>query len=188
MKKILRSIVVIAIAAILFFVGHNQFSSVKLAMKADDLSIEPGKTKLQDLIDAGFTYEWPNYFKPMTTVDGKKFITTSLIIKKNNEDYASVGLINKSRTNEKIENCVIGDTVVYTTNESKHKFNEVSINNDNLLGLKLDDLKAKFKDGKVSEGKDNITFIYDKYEYTFGYDDEKNIKSIECDIDEYKLK
>lgn len=56
MKKIIQiSLSIIVIFSLVSCENRSSISN-KLTTKADELSIEPGKTKLKDLVNNGFTY------------------------------------------------------------------------------------------------------------------------------------
>lgn len=86
--------------------------------------------------------------------------------RKNNKEYAKVGLINKSGSPTKLEECIIGDTNIYTNNKDYHKFKE----------------KSTSKDEK------KLSYVHDKYGYTFEFDKQKNITKVKFDIMEAKIK
>lgn len=187
MKKIISMVVSVLMIISMMGCSGTEGASSKLSIKADGLSIEPGKTKLQDLIDAGYTYKWSDIFEPVDMIKGKTFITVSIDIFKGEELYVSVGLINKTPVGSKPEECTISDTRIYFNNKDHHQFSEVIVNNENIVGAKLDDIKTKFQTDSITEHDDSILFNYDGYVYEFGFGKDNIITDVTLDIDEHEM-
>ena len=187
MKKIIGILLSMIMVISLISCSSGKSESGKLATKADDLSIEPGKTKLQDLIDNGFTYEWSDTTKPLEQIDGKKFISLSIHIMKEKEQYATVGLINTTSGKLKLEQCIVGDTLIYSHYQGKHQFSEITIKGENFVGLKLEDIKAKFTDKITHEDEKDIVFNDGKNAFDFQFDDQKVLESVTLDINEHNM-
>lgn len=190
MKKIIGIILSMLMIVTLISCGSGKSESGKLATKADGLSIEPGKTKLQDLIDNGFTYKWSGLSEPMQEIEGKKFIPTSIDIMKDNQQYATVGLINNTRGKLKLEECIIGDTRIYSHYINQHQFTEITVKGENYVGLKLDDVKAKFTDNAdklTHEDEKSLVYNDGKHAFDFEFDDQKVLNSVTFDVNEHEL-
>jgi len=189
MKKIIGVFLCMLMTFSLISCGNGSSSSDKFETKADSLSIEPGTTKLQGLIDNGFTYKWSETFEPITELKGKEFITTSIDIIKDDEKYASIGLINKTGGSLKLEECIVGDVLIYPHYNAKgyHQFSEITVNGENVVGLKYGDIKGTFKDKPISEAETYLVFNNGEHSYDFEFDDQKTLKSITFDINEHNM-
>lgn len=189
MKKIIGIFLCMLMGFSLISCGSGSGSSNKFATKADSLSIEPGITKLQDLINNGFTYKWSEIATKVDEIKGKQFITPWIEIIKDGEKYATIGLINKTGSSLKLEECVVGDIIVYPHYNAKnyHQFTEITVNNENVVGLTYDDIKAKFKDKPNHESEKSLVFNDGKHSYDFEFDEQKVVKSITFDINEREL-
>lgn len=121
---------------------------------------------------------------------GKKYTGTSLEIKKDGKIYASVGVINNTNKLLDIEECIIGDVSIYSDYNNYHKFSEITVNGENVVGLSLDDIKKKFKE-KPTEKDDvggmDLNYDYGKYSYRFGFDHDNIFKYVYFDINEKEM-
>lgn len=188
MKKTIGLLLSILIICSFISCGGNNADTSKLATKADNLSIEPGKTKLQDLIDNGYTYKWSDIIKPVKEIDGERFIPPSIYIMKDDEQYAIVGLINETSKKLDLEECTIGDTTIYSNYKGYHKFSGITVKGENFVGLKLDDIKAKITDKLIEEDEKSLIFNDGKVGYDFGFDDQKVLYKITFRINQNNTK
>ncbi|MHC1682870.1 MAG: hypothetical protein AB6733_07975 [Clostridiaceae bacterium] len=184
MKKFIGAFLSVFMLFSLTSCGSSASSSNNFSIKADGLNIEPGKSKLQDILDQGYTYQWSQLYKPTDKIDGKTFITTAIEIMKDGQRYASVGLINKSSTSSKVEDCIVGDTRIYAAYEGQHKYSELIVNGENIVGLTLDDIKSKMKEKPNTEDEKRVLYYFDKNSYEVEFDDQKIVKTIKFDVSE----
>lgn len=189
MKKLL-SILLCALMSSLLLLGCNTTNtSEKLTVTADGLTIISGETTLKEVLDQGYTYEFSKAFSPITEIEGKKFVSVCIVIKKDDKDFASVALINKSSSKKTLKECTISDIWFYAytddTHESKHNFSEIKINDENVIGLTKDQLTSKF-DVEPKEYSDKIKFSYSGYAYEFKFDENNIVNFVGIDLDEYK--
>ena len=88
MKKLL-SILLCALMSSLLLLGCNTTNtSKKLTVTADGLTIISGETTLKEVLDQGYTYEFSKAFSPITEIEGKKFVSICIVIKKDDKDFA----------------------------------------------------------------------------------------------------
>lgn len=189
MKKIISLLLCALLTSCFIGCDLLNSSSEKLTTTADGLTITPGKTTLKEVLDEGYTFEFSKAFQPITEIEGKKFISVAIRIQKDGKDFASVGLMNRSASKKSLEECTISDVWFYTHNDDKnssgHKFSEITVNGENVIGLTKDEIKSKF-DKEAKEYSDEIKFNYSGYSYEFKFDKNNIVNFVGFDIDEYK--
>lgn len=145
------------------------------------------------MVNDGFTFEWNKYLKPIgasNSLSSRKYTGAELEIKKDGKRYASVGVINNTKELLDLKECIVGDVIIYPDYNDGHKFSEITVNDENVVGLSVDDIKKKFKEKPVekdSNGEIVLKYDNNKYGYEFRFNNGGTLEFVRFDINEEDL-
>lgn len=180
---------------------ESKIDSKNITITADDLTMTSGKTTLQEILDKGYTYNFVKEYKPVKELDSLTYLPLCITIYKDEEVFATVGLINKTKSKQPLEKCEIADIkILYFSNndnddyyENKddynyHDFSTLTLNGKNLLGLTKDTISTNFKGSQID--KDSTIYCqYTDYTYEFLYNEKEGnvIDSVAINVNEQNL-
>lgn len=96
----------------------------------------------------------------------KKSWTSSLFLEKDEESYVMLVLVNDTKENKPVKNCVIEELKFYSLDDSKKDLN-ITINGVNPIGKSEEELKELYPDLEMDDDTDGYLFHYlNSGEYT----------------------
>lgn len=122
----------------------------------DGVSVVVGETKPYDLKEQGFStddlgkliYELP-----------ERSWTSSIFLKKDNVTYAMVTLVNESKEEKYVSECVIEEIGFYALEDVNKDLN-ISINGINPIGMTQEELKEAFPELEMDDDESDYLFHY----------------------------
>lgn len=156
-------------------------------IEADGMVLNVGETKVSEVKDAGYTYEWTSsVYEEQKEMKGKTFSTSALSFSKDGEIYAGCGVINKNATQTPLDDCLVGDTTIYTHYEGRHNFASVKIDGKEIAGKTKDEVKALF-DKEPNIDEDYLYYVNDKSTYKIVFGEDGKVDNIHIDVKENEL-
>ena len=163
-KKIISIIIFIVVAVavrVALYGGNSGMGDHEIKINGEN--IELNKTTVQDMIDKGYEISDTKYYKKPNTITANTYsINYCASINKDEEQYASIKVVNKTNSEANLEDCQI----IGLDFEGSQNDKNLEIDGYNPLGMKEDELKSKLGDNYK---KDENKIIVEDGDYTCTY-------------------